>query len=106
VVSLSGDGGFGQYMGELTTAVKYDMNLTHVLINNGELGKISKEQRSGSWEVWQTSLVNPGFAAYAELCGARGIRVTEAGELDAALSEALAHDGPALVEVMADADLV
>ena len=37
VVSISGDGGFGQYMGELTTAVKYGMNLTHVLLHNGEL---------------------------------------------------------------------
>ena len=42
VVSVSGDGGFGQYAMELTTAVKYDMNITHVLLNNSELGKISK----------------------------------------------------------------
>ena len=41
VVSVSGDGGFGQYMGELTTAVKYGMNITHVLLNNHQLGKIS-----------------------------------------------------------------
>ena len=40
VVSVSGDGGFGQYMGELTTAVKYRMNITHVLLNNSELGKM------------------------------------------------------------------
>ena len=38
VVSISGDGGFGQYMGELLTAVKYGMNITHVLLNNNELG--------------------------------------------------------------------
>jgi thiamine pyrophosphate-dependent acetolactate synthase large subunit-like protein len=43
---------------------------------------------------------------YAELCGALGIRVTEAAGLDAALERALAHDGPALVEVMADPELV
>jgi thiamine pyrophosphate-dependent acetolactate synthase large subunit-like protein len=42
VVSVSGDGGFGQYMGDFTTAVKYNMNITHVLLNNSELGKISK----------------------------------------------------------------
>ncbi|MGI9645570.1 MAG: thiamine pyrophosphate-binding protein, partial [Ilumatobacteraceae bacterium] len=56
VVSVSGDGGFGQYAMEVTTAVKYGMNITHVLLNNGELGKISKEQRAANWEVWQTSL--------------------------------------------------
>jgi len=55
VVSVSGDGGFGQYLAEMTTAVKYGMDITHVLLNNGELGKVSKEQRDGEWKVWQTS---------------------------------------------------
>jgi len=106
VVSVSGDGGFGQYLAEVNTAVKYDMNITHVLMNNGELGKISKEQRSGNWEVWQTSLHNPNFSEYAKLCGALGIRVTRAEDLEAALEQALKHQGPALVEVMTDAELV
>jgi thiamine pyrophosphate-dependent acetolactate synthase large subunit-like protein len=89
-------------MGEINTAVKYGMNITHVLINNGELGKISKEQRDGEWKVWQTSLHNPNFADYATLCGAVGIRVEDASELPEALATALKADGPALVEVMAD----
>jgi len=105
-ICVSGDGGFGQYMGELTTAVKYGMDITHVLLNNSELGKISKEQRAGQWDVWQTSLHNPNFAEYATSCGALGIRVTRSSELDGALARALAHDGPALVEVMTDADLI
>jgi thiamine pyrophosphate-dependent acetolactate synthase large subunit-like protein/nitrite reductase/ring-hydroxylating ferredoxin subunit len=102
VVCVTGDGGFGQYMGELLTAVKYDMDITHVLLNNGELGKISKEQRAGSWEVWQTSLHNPDFGAYASICGAWGRRVTERRQLDAVLTEALAHAGPSLVEIVCD----
>jgi thiamine pyrophosphate-dependent acetolactate synthase large subunit-like protein/nitrite reductase/ring-hydroxylating ferredoxin subunit len=106
VVAVSGDGGFGQYLAELTTAVKYGMNITHVLLNNSELGKISKEQRSGNWEVWQTSLHNPDFSNYAELCGALGVRVTEKEELDTALEKTLAHDGPSMVEVLADPELV
>ncbi|MCK5651380.1 MAG: thiamine pyrophosphate-binding protein, partial [Gemmatimonadetes bacterium] len=106
VVAVTGDGGFGQYMGELTTAVKYGMNITHILVNNAELGKISKEQRSGQWPVWQTGLRNPDFAAYAELCGALGIRVTSRDGLDDALARALSHDGPSLVEVVGDSDLV
>lgn len=56
---VTGDGGFGQYMGEFTMAVKYGMNITHILLNNNELGKISKEQRAGEWQVWQTCLQNP-----------------------------------------------
>ncbi len=103
VVSVSGDGGFGQYAMEMTTAVKYGMNITHVLLDNGELGKISKEQRAAHWDVWQTSLHNPDFAAFAELCGARGIRVTDPGELDDALRAALDHPGPALVHVVTNA---
>ena len=106
VVSISGDGGFGQYMGDFNTAVKYGMDITHVLLNNGNLGKITKEQRAGSWPVWQTSLTNPSFAAYAEICGGRGIKVEAAGELDAALQAALDYDGPAIVEVIADQELV
>lgn len=103
IVSVSGDGGLGQYAMELTTAAKYDMNITHVLLTNGELGKISKEQRAGEWDVWQTSLHNPDFAAFAELCGVTAFRVTDASDLDDALAQALAHDGPALVEVVSDA---
>jgi len=91
---------------ELTTAVKYEMNITHVMMNNGELGKISKEQRAAHWDVWQTSLHNPDFAAFAELCGAKGFRVTGLDQLDGAIRSALAHPGPALVEVITDALLV
>jgi pyruvate oxidase len=93
-------------MGEFTTAVKYGMNITHILLNNAQLGKISKEQRTGGWPVWQTDLQNPSFAAYARLCGGKGLRVTEAAELDAALAEALAHGGPSLVEIVTDPELV
>ena len=106
VISVSGDGGFGQYLADFTTAVKYDMNITHVLLNNSQLGKISKEQRAGEWPVWQTSLHNPSFAAYANLCGGHGLRVKTPGRLREALDEALAHNGPALVEIVTDADLI
>jgi len=106
VVSVSGDGGFGQYLAEVTTAVKYGMPITHVLLNNAQLGKISKEQRAGNWHVWQTSLHNPSFARFAADCGGLGIRVTKKDELDDALARALAHPGFSLVEVMSDPELI
>ena len=106
VISVSGDGGFGQYLADFTTAVKYNMNLTHILLHNDELGKISKEQRAGSWEVWQTSLHNPNFAEYAKLCGGFGIRVESKTELADAYKQALNFDGPAIVEIMTDAELI
>jgi len=106
VVSVSGDGGLGQYLAELTTAVKYGMNITHIVLRNDELGKISKEQRAGNWDVWQTSLHNPSFAKFAELCGGLGLEVQTKHELDDALRQALAHDGLSLVEILADVELI
>ncbi len=106
VLAVTGDGGYGQYLAELTTAVKYGMNITHVLLNNCQLGKITKEQRAAEWDVWQTSLHNPDFSAYAELCGAQGQRVTRSSDLEEAFARAVAHDGPSLVEIVTDADLV
>ena len=106
VVSVSGDGGFGQYLAEFTTAVKYDMNITHILLNNSELGKISKEQRAGEWKVWQTDLHNPNFAEYANLCGGHGQRIEQSDQLDHAIEQALRCKGPSLVEIIADAELI
>jgi len=106
VVSVSGDGGFGQYAMEFTTAVKHGMNLTHVLLDNSELGKISKEQRTAELAVWQTSLHNPDFAEFARLCGGFGALVERVGQLDEALSAGLAYDGPSLVVIRTDALLV
>ena len=105
-MSVSGDGGFGQYLAEFTTAVKYNMDITHILLNNTVLGKISKEQLAGQWPVWQTSLHNPNFASYAKLCGGFGIRVKSADELDRAIVQGLAFEGPAIVEIMADSELI
>jgi len=82
------------------------MDITHILLNNSELGKISKEQRAGEWPVWETNLHNPSFAAYARLCGGHGVKVTEAGALEKSIKEALGHKGPALVEIITDADLI
>jgi len=106
VISISGDGGFGQYPMDFTTAVKYGMNITHILLHNGELGKISKEQRAGEWPVWETALHNPSFAAFAKLCGGYGQKVTDSGDLEIEIAKALAQDKPALVEVMSDPELI
>ena len=105
VIAVTGDGGFGQYLAEVSTAVKYKMPIKHILVNNHELGKISKEQRADELDVWQTSLHNPNFAEFATSCGALGIRVTKIEELDAAMTKVFEHDGPATLEVVADATL-
>jgi thiamine pyrophosphate-dependent acetolactate synthase large subunit-like protein/nitrite reductase/ring-hydroxylating ferredoxin subunit len=104
IVSVSGDGGFGQYLAEMTTAVKHGMPITHVLLNNGELGKITREQLGALRPVWQTSLHNPDFAEYARLCGAQGWHVEKADDIAPAVEAALAvTDGPSLVEIVTSA---
>jgi pyruvate oxidase len=104
--SVSGDGGFGQYLGEMMTLVKYNMNIKHVLLNNSELGKISKEQKAAELDVWKTDLHNVNFSKYAENCGALGIRVTKIEELLPALEQLKAHNGPALLEIITDSTLI
>ncbi len=106
VVAVTGDGGFGQYPMEITTAVKYKMPIKHILLNNSELGKISKEQRAAEFDVWQTSLQNPNFSDFVNSCGALGLRVTKKEELDEAMTQLMAHEGPATLEVICDALLI
>jgi len=106
VVIVTGDGGFGQYPWEVTSAVKRGMNLTHVLLRNDELGKISKEQRAGTWEVWETQLINPNISEFVTSCGGLGVRVEQRDQLDQAIEKALSFDGPATVEVLTDAALI
>ena len=106
IVAVAGDGGFCQYLAELTTAVKYNMPIKTIILNNNELGKISKEQRSGEFDVWATDLINPDFAAYANSCGALGIKVTKREDLDQAMNQLMNHKGPALLEVKTDVALI
>lgn len=106
VWSVSGDGGLGQYLAEISTLVKYNMPVKHILINNSELGKISKEQRTAELDVWKTGLHNPNFADYANNCGALGIRVERQDKLEEAMQKIAEHNGPALLDVVCDVSLI
>ena len=98
--AVAGDGGFGQYAMEVTTAVQYQLPIKLVLLNNSE---ISKEQRGVNVPVWATSLVNPDFAEFARSCGAWGRRISANEDIRAALEALRAIDGPGIVECMTDA---
>lgn len=106
IVAVAGDGGFAQYMAELTTSIKYGMDIKLILLNNSELGKISKEQRSGGFDKFATDLHNPHFADYARGCGALGIRINKKSELEEALHQTLSFKGTALLEIMSDVNLL
>ncbi len=105
IIAVAGDGGFCQYLAEFTTAVKYNMPIKLILLNNNELGKISKEQQAAHLDVWSTSLVNPDFAEYANGCGGLGIKVEKREHLAKAMKTILEHDGPAILEIMTDVKL-
>lgn len=106
VVAVAGDGGLCQYLAEFTTLVKYHMPIKIILLNNNELGKITKEQRAGGWDKWATDLVNPDFAAYAESCGGLGIQVDKKEQLDQAMKDLFSYSGPGLLEVKTDVKLI
>lgn len=106
IIAVAGDGGFCQYLAELTTAVKYKMPIKAIILNNSELGKISKEQRAGEFDVWATDLINPNFSEYANSCGALGIRVTDDARLVEAMKTIMEHQGPALLEIITDVGLI
>jgi pyruvate oxidase len=102
VFCITGDGGFAMAMAELVTAVKYHLPMVVVVMNNRELGMIRVEQQMEHYPSFGTDLLNPDFAAYAEACGGRGIRVTRPGELEPAIKKAIALDTVVVIDVETD----
>ncbi|WP_168393131.1 ubiquinone-dependent pyruvate dehydrogenase [Erwinia amylovora] len=100
VVALCGDGGFSMLMGDFLSLAQLKLPVKIVIFNNSVLGFVAMEMKAGGYLTDGTGLDNPNFAAIANACGVKGIRVEQASQLDAALREALAHDGPALVDVV------
>jgi len=106
VIAVAGDGGVSQYLSEITTLVKYNIPVKIIILNNNELGKISKEQRSGEFEVWQTSLKNPDFSLFARSCGAWGKQIRSEEEVESAVQELFSTSGPAVLEIITDPNLI
>jgi pyruvate dehydrogenase (quinone) len=100
VVSMSGDGGFTMLMGDLLTIAQYNLPVKVVVFNNGALGFIELEQKSTGFLDFGTELKNPNFAAMADAMGIRGIRITDASEVDESIATALGHDGPVLIDAV------
>ena len=100
VISMSGDGGFTMMMGEFITLVQAELPVKVIVLNNGTLGFVEIEMRAAGFVDSGCDLVNPNFARMAEAVGVKGIRVEKPQELEGALTAALAHDGPALVDVV------
>jgi pyruvate dehydrogenase (quinone) len=100
VISLSGDGGFTMLMGDFLTLVQHNLPVKVVVFNNGTLGFIEIEQKSSGFLDFGTKFKNPNFAAMAEAVGVRGIRLEDPGDVESGIADALAHDGPVLVDAV------
>lgn len=100
VISFSGDGGLSMLMGDLITAVSQELNITVVVFNNARLGMVKFEMEQVGLPEFGTVLHNPDFAAVATAIGLKGIRVTDPEAVDGAVTEALAHPGPVLLDVL------
>jgi pyruvate dehydrogenase (quinone) len=99
VITLSGDGGLAMLLGDFRTLRQLRLPVKLVVFNNSSLGFVEMEMKAAGLVEYGTDLVNPNFAKLAESADMFGVRVEEPEELRPALTEALAHDGPALVEV-------
>jgi pyruvate dehydrogenase (quinone) len=100
VISLSGDGGFSTLMGDVLTLVQCKLPVRVVVCNNGTLGFVALEMKASGFLETGTDLKNPDFAAMAQAIGMHARRVEDPNELDAAVTDLLAHDGPALLDVV------
>ena len=99
VVSVSGDGGFMYNVQELSTAVKYGINIVAVVFNDGFYGNVRRDLELDWGGDYETSFVNPDFAKMAETYGAKGITVDDPTKVNEAIEEGIASNKPTLIDV-------
>ncbi len=102
VVALAGDGGLAMLLGELLTLVQNRLPVKVVVFNNSSLNFIELEMKAAGFVTHSTGLENPDLARLAEAMGIKGVRVESAKALPGAVKEVLAHDGPALLDVVTE----
>ena len=102
-VAFVGDGGFSMLMAEVSTCVKYRLPVKIVIVNNSTLGMIKWEQMAflGNPE-FGCDLQPIDYAAVARACGATGLRLEDPSECGRMLDEALAIDGPVVIDAIVD----
>jgi pyruvate dehydrogenase (quinone) len=100
VISLSGDGGLGMLMGDLLTLVQHDLPVKVVVFNNSTLGMVKLEMQVAGLPNYGTDFKHFNFAAIAAAVGIHAMRVDQVQDVRSAIANALAHKGPALVDVV------
>ena len=104
VISMSGDGGLGMLLGELLTVSMYQLPVKIVVFNNGALGMIKLEMMVDGLPDYQIDNGKFDYAAIARAAGIHSVRIEQPGAVRDGLSEALAHPGPALIDLVTDPD--
>jgi len=102
VVTISGDGGLAMLMGELVTVAAYALPVKVVVFNNSTLGLVKLEMFVDGYPDFGVDVPGVDYAAVAAALGFFSRRVEDPADLEAALAEAFAHPGPALVDVVTD----
>jgi pyruvate dehydrogenase (quinone) len=106
VIAFCGDGGLTMLLGELITAVHHRLPVKLVVFNNGRLGMVKLEQEQAGLPEFGTELGDVDLSAVARACGMQAVRVTDGGTLTDAVRDTLAHDGPALIDVVTNPEEV
>jgi pyruvate dehydrogenase (quinone)/pyruvate oxidase len=102
-VGFVGDGGFTMLMGELATAVKYELPIKIVIVKNNSLGQIKWEQMVFLGNPEYACDLHPiDFAAFARACGANGFTIDDPALCGDILDQALAAPGPTIIEAVVD----
>ncbi len=106
VIALTGDGGFNMLMCEFLTAVHHKLPVKVVIYNNAAFGLIRLEAESIGVAPYRQGIdfPNPDFAAFARACGGHGFVARKPDELKKAVRDALAVDGPAIVDAVVAAN--
>ncbi len=100
VVSISGDGGFQMTIQELGTIAQYNLPVKMILLNNQFLGMVRQWQELFFDSRYaNTGLTNPDFSKIAEGFGVPARKITDRDDLDQAMDDLLAKEGPGLLEV-------
>jgi pyruvate dehydrogenase (quinone) len=104
VFALCGDGGISMLLGDLATIHQYNLPVKIIVFNNRALGMVKLEMEVQGLPDNETNMVNPDFAMIAQAMGFKGITVHEPNEVEQAIQEALAINGPVLLNIMTNPD--
>ncbi|MYA38632.1 MAG: hypothetical protein F4035_05280 [Acidimicrobiia bacterium] len=99
VVCIIGDGGFMFNSSELSTAMKYGINLTTVVFRNDSFGNVARDLDEFFDGTYETDLHNPDFVGFAESFGAVGLRAEDPSDLSRLIPLALEHPAPVIIDV-------